>query len=97
MFGHFVGKDDLKDPNLVLLLFLLAILLRLTMAWVECRHAPLRRLLHCKGMTNKTDIANLVADWILQRQRLIQAHTKKLHNAMIISDDRFESWDPGED
>ena len=92
-----VGEDGFKYPTLVPLLFLLAILLRLTMPRVECRHASLRSLLMCKGMTSKSDIANLVAEWILQRQRLIQAYAKKFQNAMRTSDDRFEWRDAGED
>ena len=81
-FSLFPDAKSWKSGECLLLLFMMAWIWRLTMARIECRHASLRRLLLCKGLTWKGDIANLASDWILQRQRIIQELTAKMQQCV---------------
>ena len=50
----------------------IALLLRLCVSRIECRHAALRRLLKNKGFTWLPQIMDAGADWTLMRQRVIE-------------------------
>ena len=65
-------EDMIKDEARILLLCI-ALYHRLTMYRIECRHASIRRNLVIRGCGSVTpEWANLSADWVLMRQRIIE-------------------------
>jgi len=67
----FRTKLDLRSPRCLAVLAVIALLARLDTSRVEARHASLRRLLIAKGATWIAEFANLSADWLLARARIL--------------------------
>jgi hypothetical protein len=70
--------DALLGHEYLAVLLAEAILWRISIAQLECRHAVLRRLLLLKSQTNLANFSCVSHDWLLLRNRIIeQRHLKK--------------------
>lgn len=65
---EFMAKYDLEDPAVRYILLLMAKMLRMTIADVECRHAAVRRLL-TRVQAKQFDLEVAGAHWVAQRLR----------------------------
>jgi hypothetical protein len=69
---HWKTAEGLISQHCLAILLAIALMLRVDIFRIECRHSMIRRLHRCKGETHLPDLQQVSAEWLLARQRRLE-------------------------